>query len=231
VEVTPEHDSRAGQEAARPATTASLGKHQPRARDILAATRRVRIERAARRLHRLRQILGATGQAAEPGSARTWRIRRAERRACAALTRAGFADPDTAAEILRQAQVLTWTQALARLDYTTPAGARAALGNLITASPVLPPPPAQGTSMILNGSRDLAHPGQRLASDGPPPGLASTATGHRVRTVHPPATMPCHPARRPGPRWRAAPDSRRAVPSDRRPESSAERPSWLGGMR
>ncbi len=104
-----------------PIETIRAHLHLAAARGLPAgdATRRVRIERAARRLHRLRQLLPAADQAAGAGPARAWRARRAERRACAALTRAGFAGPGAAAEILRQAQVLTWAPALARLDYAT----------------------------------------------------------------------------------------------------------------
>ena len=144
------------------------------------ATRRVRAGRAATRLHQLRQVLHASDQAAGPGSAITRRARRAERRARAALTRAGFADPGIAAEILRQVQVLTWTAALARLDYTTADAAHAAIGNLITPSPAEPPPQPQGTSMIHNGSRGLTHPSHLLhdgvTHDGRPP--ASAINGH-----------------------------------------------------
>ena len=58
-----------------------------------AATRRVRIDAAARRLYQLRALLRAQGRAAGPGMLAARRIRRAERRAHGALTRAGFADP------------------------------------------------------------------------------------------------------------------------------------------
>jgi hypothetical protein len=83
-----------------------------------AATRRVRVDRAARRLHVLRLALAAREQAARFNAIAVRRARRAERRAQSALTRARFTDPGVAAEILRQVQVLTLTQALARLDYT-----------------------------------------------------------------------------------------------------------------
>ena len=76
-----------------------------------AATRRVRVDQAARRLYQLRLALHARDQAATPGAVTARQIRRAERRAHAALTRAGFADPDIAAEVLRQVQVLTLTPA------------------------------------------------------------------------------------------------------------------------
>lgn len=96
------------------------------------ATRRVRTEQAARRLYQLRMALPACGRATGPGVLAAARVRRAQRRAHAALTRAGFSAPDVAAEVLRQVQVLTMTAALARLDYTTPGDAHAAIGNLIT---------------------------------------------------------------------------------------------------
>ena len=96
-----------------------------------AATRRVRAECAARRLHLLRQALSAREQAANSKAA-SRRVRRAERRAQAALTRAGFTDLAVAAEVLRLVQVLTLTQTLARLDYATPEHAQQILASLIT---------------------------------------------------------------------------------------------------
>ena len=75
---------------------------------------------AARRLYQLRNRARTPRPASirmAPMAAR--RIRRAEHRAHRALTRAGFADPATAAAVLRQVQVLTMTTALARLDYRT----------------------------------------------------------------------------------------------------------------
>ena len=105
------------------------------------ATRRVRVESAARRLHVLRQILSAQ-PATGPVAAR--RVRRAERRAQAALTRAHFADPTVAVEVLRQVQVLTLTQTLARLDYATPAGAQAILASLISRGPLNATPTGAG---------------------------------------------------------------------------------------
>ena len=84
-----------------------------------AATRRVRIDLAARRLYQLRRALLAQGRAARPGGMAARRARLAEHRAHAALIRAGFADQAIAAQVLRQVQVLTRTRDLARLDYTT----------------------------------------------------------------------------------------------------------------
>ena len=105
-----------------------------------AATRRVRIEQAARRLYQLRRALHARDQAPRPGALAARRARIAERRAHAALIRAGFSDPAVAADVLRQVQVLTRTAYLARLDYTTAEPARDAIASLITAAP--PPGPA-----------------------------------------------------------------------------------------
>ena len=83
------------------------------------ATRRVRTEQAARRLYQLRRALHARDQAPRPGALADRRARIAERRAHAALIRAGFSDPAVAADVLRQVQVLTRTAYLARLDYAT----------------------------------------------------------------------------------------------------------------
>ena len=97
-----------------------------------AATCRVRADCAARRLHMLRQALEARERAARPDAVAVHRVRRAERRAQAALSRARFTDPAVAAEVLRQVQVLTLTQTLAGLDYATPDDARQLLASLIT---------------------------------------------------------------------------------------------------
>ncbi len=105
-----------------------------------AATRRVRTEQAARRLYQLRRALHARDQAARPGALVARRARAAERRAHAALIRAGFSDPAVAADVLRRVQVFTRTADLARLDYTTAKPARDAIASLITAD--LPPGPA-----------------------------------------------------------------------------------------
>jgi hypothetical protein len=100
------------------------------------ATRRVRAEQAARRLYQLRRALHASDQApAGPGALADRRVRAAERRAQAALTRAGFSAPSVAADVLRQVQVLARTACLARLDYSTAQPARDAIASLITARP------------------------------------------------------------------------------------------------
>ncbi len=111
-----------------------------------AATRRVRVDIAARRLHLLRQALGTPERAARHSTLSSYRLRRAERRAQVALTRARFADPAAAAEVLRQAQVLTLTRALAGLDYTSPDAAQAALASLITPGPASTPAADEKTS-------------------------------------------------------------------------------------
>jgi hypothetical protein len=97
-----------------------------------AATRRVRADCAARRLYVLRQVLAARERAPRASAIATHRVRRAERRAQAALTRARFTDPAIAADVLRRVQVLTLTQALAGLDYATPDHAQQVLASLIT---------------------------------------------------------------------------------------------------
>jgi hypothetical protein len=89
------------------------------------ATRQVRAEAAARALYRLRTL-------ARPGGRRA---RRALRRAHAALTAAGFADPAVAADVLGRVQVLTMTQAIAMLDYASADAARAAIHGMITSAP------------------------------------------------------------------------------------------------
>jgi Protein of unknown function (DUF2637) len=96
-----------------------------------AATRRVRIDCAARRLYLLRRALNAQGQATRPSTMATRRVGLAERRAHTALIRTGFADPAIAAEVLRQVQVLTRTRELALLNFTTAETAQAAIASLI----------------------------------------------------------------------------------------------------
>ena len=100
-----------------------------------AATRRARVDQAARRLYRLRRAIGAPEQAARANAIAAWRARVAERRAHSALTRAGFADPDTAAQVLRQVQVLALTPRLAILNYDTAEAARTVVAGLITPGP------------------------------------------------------------------------------------------------
>ena len=132
-----------------------------------AATRRVRIDLAARRLYQLRRALLAQGRAARPGGMAARRARLAEHRAHAALIRAGFADQAIAAQVLRQVQVLTRTRDLARLDYTTAEAAQAAIAALITSgrarSAARPARHAGGTSHArrLPGPGVLAQPGRR----------------------------------------------------------------------
>jgi hypothetical protein len=141
-----------------------------------AATRRVRTDLAARRLYQLRRALDAADRAAKPGGMAAWRARQAERRAQAALTRAGFAGTgqDTAAEVLRQVQVLTRTRDLARLDYTTAEAAQAAIAALIT-----PGPPA------APGAFPDPAPWNR-----PGPGINGTAPGQLTRAGQPGALHP-----------------------------------------
>ena len=116
------------------------------------ATRHVRTGQAARRLYQLRRALHARDRAPRPGALADRHARIAERRAHAALIRAGFSDPAAAADVLRRVQVLTRTAYLARLDYTTAEPARDAIASLITAgpaSPALPPAIPGGASRSL----------------------------------------------------------------------------------
>ena len=103
------------------------------------ATSRVRIDVAARRLHHLRALLRSGEQAGRPGVLTARRTRRAERRACGALIRAGFTEPLIAFAVLRQVQVMTQTATLARLDYRTADDAHAAIASLISSTPAAAP--------------------------------------------------------------------------------------------
>ena len=142
-----------------------------------AATRHVRTGLAAGRLYQLRRALDALDRASRPGPMATWRARLAERRAQAALTRAGFAGTgqDTAAEVLRQVQVLTRTRDLARLNYTTAEAGQAAIAALIT-----PGPPAAPLASAAPGAfPDLA------SWSRPGPGIngATSRAGHPRRAA------------------------------------------------
>ena len=156
-----------------------------------AATRRVRIDLAARRLYQLRRALLAHDRAARPGGMTARRARLAEHRAHAALIRAGFADQAIAAQVLRQVQVLTRTRDLARLDYTTAGAAQAAIASLITSgAPVTPPgPPVMpARSATPSGLRDGT-------SRSPANGINGTAAAQVSRTRQPgPALPPPVPA-------------------------------------
>jgi hypothetical protein len=141
------------------------------------ATRRVRTDQAARRLYQLRLALHARDRAARQAIAAR-RVQAAERRAQAALTRASFADPDIAASVLRQVQVLARTPELALLDYRTAAPALAAIANLISPGPQTGSVPPQGLareSLQQAGSPDSSVSGQpaglRNASAVPVPAL------------------------------------------------------------
>ena len=152
-----------------------------------AATRRVRIDLAARRLYQLRRALLAQGRAARPGGMAARRARLAEHRAHAALIRAGFADQAIAAQVLRQVQVLTRTRDLARLDYTTAEAARAAIAALITSGPPAAPPgpPAMPAAPATPG----AFP-DRASWRSPDDGINGTAAGHVTRAGQPGPALP-----------------------------------------
>jgi hypothetical protein len=186
------------------------------------ATRRVRADCAARRLHALRQALAAREQAARPHAIATYRVRRTERRAQNALSRARFTDPAVAAEVLRQVQVLTLTRTLAGLDYATPdhvqqllaslispatASAQAADGQISRASQTRQPASRSG-NLTLNGgpatpgiNGSSATSAVSVASDDLA-ALASLGTGHLAPAVSP---VPRPPFQPPGPTSRSDP--------------------------
>ena len=155
-----------------------------------AATRRVRIDLAARRLYQLRRVLLAQGRAARPGGMAARRARLAEHRAHAALIRAGFADQAIAALVLRQVQVLTRTRDLARLDYATAGAAQAAIASLITSgAPVAPPgPPVMPAGSVTPGGlRDGT-------SRSPASGINGTVAGQVSHAEQPGPAPPRAPA-------------------------------------
>jgi len=181
---------------------------------VEAATRRVRTDCAARRLHALRQVLAARERAAGPHAVTAHRVRRAERRAQAALSRARFTDPTVAAEVLRQLQVLTLTRTLAGLDYATPDHAQQLLASLITSGTatapavggqISPASPARQPRSLSGNVTFNGHPGVPSingASLAPP--ISATSDG--LAAPAPPGTR--HPASLavfPAPRSRSHP--------------------------
>jgi hypothetical protein len=158
------------------------------------ATRRVRVEAAARALYRLRTVTRAGVRDGAEAALAARRSRRALRRAHAALTAAGFADPDVAAEVLGGVQVLTMTAALATLDYASAEAAHAAIGNMITsgARPEPGRPPAPAHDAASGPQEDAAGSDYRpLAAGEPgtaaPPNLPGpqTATAVHASAVPP----------------------------------------------
>ena len=158
-----------------------------------AATRRVRVDQAARRLYQLRLALHPGDQTPGPTATPARRVRKAERRAHAALTRAGFADPAIAAEILRQVQVLTLTRQLARLDYTTADAAHAAVANLITTPGA--PPGEDGDherQLVAAAIRIIAEAdAQRRQAEPGRPGREAARTGLQHRQRPAPLAIGC----------------------------------------
>ena len=136
------------------------------------ATRRARVDQAARRLYLLRRALGTPEQAARPGAMTSRRARIAERRAHSALTRAGFADPGIAAQVLRQVQVLALTPRLAMLNYDTAEAARTVVAGLITPGPAAVRPDVGPTKH--DTPADSAHRGTAQHSQPP----AAELNGH-----------------------------------------------------
>jgi hypothetical protein len=133
------------------------------------ATRRIRVEAAARALYRLRTVM-RPGDHAGAGASRG--ARRALRRAHAALTAAEFADPAVAAEVLGHVQMLTMTAALAALDYANAEAAHAAIGSMITSETRAGPPQRQTLSP------DVAAGGPK--QDVPSPGLPGAARADTI---------------------------------------------------
>ena len=172
-----------------------------------AATRRVRIDLAARRLYQLRRALLAQGRAARPEGMAARRVRLAEHRAHAALIRAGFADQAIAVQVLRQVQVFTRTRDLARLDYTTAEAAQAAIAALITSGP----PPAPPGPLVMPPGPAMPGADQDGISRNPASGINGTAAGQVLRAGPGPALQPPAPAtasggRRPAVRRTASQD-------------------------
>ena len=126
------------------------------------ATRRVRVDDAAAKLYKLRTLLLAEDQSAMSRVANSRRTRRVEHRVHGALTRAGFAAPETAAVVLRQVQVLTLPATLAVLDYDTARAAHAVIGNLI-ASPTAATPPPDSDARPARDRDQPPDPGSRDA--------------------------------------------------------------------
>jgi Protein of unknown function (DUF2637) len=150
------------------------------------ATGRVRVNDAAAKLYKLRTLLLAGDQSATPRVANSRRTRRAERRAHGALTRAGFAAPETAAVVLRQVQVLTLTATLAMLDYDTAGAAQAAIGNLIVSPTAAIPPPDSDARPVRDGAGDeiQGQDGTPVATvNGHPRENGKTATSHPIAAV------------------------------------------------
>jgi len=142
------------------------------------ATRRVRVDRAAQRLHLLRQTLAARERNTGRARLAARRLRRAERRAQAALVRVRFTDPGIGAEVLRQLQVLTLASTLAKLDYTTSEHAQAVLASLIAAGQ--PGAPASGGAGLASMTR---WPG--IISDAATAGCPAAALGNGAAPVDP----------------------------------------------
>ena len=134
-----------------------------------AAIRRVRVRQAAWSLHRLRRSLGTQTDPRQGSPGHSRQPRRAERRAQVALTRAGFADPVVAGEVLRHARILSQTVQLALLDYAAHGSAQEDLAGLFTRPQLDGPAPGRRTGDIgaasfaetaLNGHSFRHHPRQ-----------------------------------------------------------------------
>jgi hypothetical protein len=152
-----------------------------------AATRGVRTDQAARRLYTLRLALDSPQRPGRPGARVIRRARAAERRAYRALSRAGFADPLIAAEVLRQVQVMALTPELARLDYTTAGPAYQAIANLISAGPPSGPLPGSLPAAVIPAASSAARDGEPGSSP-PVPGTGGRAGPAPVTSAEQPGT-------------------------------------------
>jgi hypothetical protein len=154
------------------------------------ATRRVRIEQAARRLYQLRTVLRAHDRQGRPGVLAAALARRAQRRAHAALIRPRFSAPDVAAEVLRQVQVLTVTATLAQLDYASPEGAQAAIASLIT--PPAAPGMQSGTVPLQTSTPEHAADRAEEPYRGCATGLNGHTASNTVTGLSQPRLAPSH---------------------------------------
>ncbi|TMR22090.1 DUF2637 domain-containing protein [Nonomuraea turkmeniaca] len=141
------------------------------------ATRLVRVNEAAKRLHMLAKTIDRQAEREGKWGAgrRAGKVNDADKRAQKALTRAGATDPYVMVDIVRAMQLLTQSRTLATLDYTTPREAEKFLANLMVAPPpeaLAAPPPRTDVALPAEGTGAASGDGDRLpAGDS---GAAST---------------------------------------------------------
>jgi hypothetical protein len=203
------------------------------------ATHQVRVNAAARALHRLRHadtIAEHSGRLTR-GWAR-WHRRRVEHRTQRALLRANFSDPQVTAEVLQRTQSLVRTLDFARMDYSDLDDARAMLTDAIdhTVLPATKRRPARRTDSTAaehktaptapatekTASQPQTAPAVPARHAAPAPADESAPAPEKTA----PATAPATPT---APAPRTAPDSARALPSDFEwsvPDSDLKEPDW-----